>query len=204
MFFWQLLAYLIMFVDHSVQLLPDRFDVYAFALGRLAFPLFLYGIVQGYKYTKSRNDFLIRLLILAFITEPFYYLYFSHHLNEIFYFLYALSLLALHDRSAGSAYVLALGGYFLPDYFFYSGLMSLAMYLLDDVKQLLIVFFILLVATITITPLQFVGILYFPIVRMFKQPYIRIPRVLKYSFYPGHLFLFLIMLKILGSVDIGC
>ena len=42
------------------------------ALGRIAFPLYAFGIAQGCTYTKSRGKFLLRLLVFAVLSEvPF-------------------------------------------------------------------------------------------------------------------------------------
>lgn len=42
------------------------------ALGRIAFPLYAFGMAQGCTYTKSRKKFLLRLLIFAVLSEvPF-------------------------------------------------------------------------------------------------------------------------------------
>ena len=41
-------------------------------LGRIAFPLYAFGMAQGCTYTKSRKKFLQRLLIFALLSEvPF-------------------------------------------------------------------------------------------------------------------------------------
>ncbi len=43
-------------------------------LGRVAFPLYAFGIAQGCTYTKNKRNFLLRLLIFAVIAEvPFQY-----------------------------------------------------------------------------------------------------------------------------------
>lgn len=41
-------------------------------VGRIAFPIFCFFIIEGFKYTKSRLKYSVRLLIFAFISEiPF-------------------------------------------------------------------------------------------------------------------------------------
>ena len=51
-------------------------------LGRIAFPIFAFCIVEGFYHTKSRIKYLIRLLVFAICCEPLYDLCFH---NEYFY-----------------------------------------------------------------------------------------------------------------------
>lgn len=65
-------------------------------LGRIAFPIFAFMVAEGFCHTKSFKKYLIRLLILAFISEiPFNLMYggsiiYPFHQNVIWTFLIAL------------------------------------------------------------------------------------------------------------------
>lgn len=51
----RLLAMLTMLIDHiGVIFFPD--DIILRIVGRLAFPLFAWGIARGYRYTSSLKD----------------------------------------------------------------------------------------------------------------------------------------------------
>ena len=53
---------------HAADLIPHIMR----SLGRIAFPLYAFGIAQGCTYTKSRGKFLLRLLVFAILAEaPF-------------------------------------------------------------------------------------------------------------------------------------
>lgn len=65
------LAMLLMLCDHlQLTLLPELTILRC--IGRLAFPLFAFMAVEGYFHTRSLKKYLVRLLILALISEvPF-------------------------------------------------------------------------------------------------------------------------------------
>lgn len=64
-------AMLLMLCDHlQLTLLPDLPILRC--VGRLAFPLFAFMAVEGYLHTRSLKNYLLRLLMLAVISEiPF-------------------------------------------------------------------------------------------------------------------------------------
>lgn len=68
----RLLACLLMAVDHLGALFfPD--EILFRAVGRLAFPLFAFLIAEGCRFTKSREAYLSRLMLLGLLSQiPFY------------------------------------------------------------------------------------------------------------------------------------
>ncbi len=57
--------------DELVKVLRIADDVLR-SVGRLAFPLFIFMIAEGFKYTKNRRNYFLRLLAFAFISDiPF-------------------------------------------------------------------------------------------------------------------------------------
>ncbi len=72
----KLLAAILMLGDHiGTVFFPD---VYIFKyLGRLSFPLFAWLLGQGEKYTKNFKSYLLRLIVLAIVSQPIYLLAFQ-------------------------------------------------------------------------------------------------------------------------------
>lgn len=72
-FFLRNLAMLLMLIDHTgATLFPDL--IWLRYIGRLAFPIFAFLIVEGYFHTKNLQHYLLRLLALAIVTDIPYHL----------------------------------------------------------------------------------------------------------------------------------
>lgn len=73
--FLKLVAIISMFCDHFGKiLLPDVWILPV--IGRLAFPIFAYCLVVGSLYTSNIKRYILRLIIFALISQPFYVLAF--------------------------------------------------------------------------------------------------------------------------------
>ena len=72
-------------------------------IGRLAFPIFAFMIVEGYTHTKNLKKYVLRLLIFAVITEiPFNLMvgnrvFFYPHQNVLWTFLIGIGLMHLNE-----------------------------------------------------------------------------------------------------------
>lgn len=73
----KLIACLCMFIDHAGKMLFPQYPVMR-QIGRLAFPLFAYGIAVGAVYTKNPVKYLTRVVLLALISQPLYALGLAH------------------------------------------------------------------------------------------------------------------------------
>ncbi|MDE5977019.1 MAG: conjugal transfer protein TraX [Turicibacter sp.] len=59
-------------LDMSTFVMLEGIMVVLRLIGRLAFPIFAFLVVNGFYYTSSRKDYLLRLSLFALISEPFF------------------------------------------------------------------------------------------------------------------------------------
>jgi len=70
-FHLKIIALVTMIIDHvGAALFPQYFVLRV--IGRVAFPIFVYLVAEGFRHTKSPGLFLLRLGIFAVISEPFF------------------------------------------------------------------------------------------------------------------------------------
>ena len=90
-------------------------------IGRIAAPIFLFSIANGYRHTRNFNKYALRLLVFACLAEYPYYLLFGFHGNIMFTLLLGLLTLRLMDwgngKRTGLGYVLAVGLVILAHHF---------------------------------------------------------------------------------------
>ncbi len=95
-FILKLIALLSMTIDHTGKLLFINDDIFNI-LGRIAFPLFAFQIVEGYTHTKSIKKYLFRLFLVAVISQFVFYELF-HGLNTIFTLLIGLLCILIYEK----------------------------------------------------------------------------------------------------------
>ena len=72
-FLIKIVAVFFMFVDHIKYAFPTCNNEFTLYFGRISFPLFAFGIVQGYNHTKNLKKYLERLFIAGLISQiPFH------------------------------------------------------------------------------------------------------------------------------------
>lgn len=174
-------AYLTMIVDH----LGILFNSVSMRLvGRLSFPLFVMGIVRGLNYTHDRLKYVIRLVILAFVSQiPFMVFLHTYRLNVIFTFLFSILALYIYKYDIWLFFLyLILFNFVNFDYGIY-GILTFMIFSLYDGYLMYILFILLnvLYAILTNNYLQLFSVfgLFFLNVRDIK-----LNRLLKYSIYP--------------------
>lgn len=103
-FILKIVGLICMFADHLGDAIIGHFS-YFNLIGRIAFPIFAFQLVQGYIHTKNLKKHIIKLFIFACISQiPFsLFLYsytgsFSLSLNVLFTFLLALMALYFYDN----------------------------------------------------------------------------------------------------------
>lgn len=94
----QLLAMVTMLIDHlGIVLAPDE-EMWR-VIGRLAFPLYAYAIVQGYARTSDFSRYLKRLILIGLLSQiPFMLALGGHSINVIGTFIVCLLVLKGLDR----------------------------------------------------------------------------------------------------------
>ena len=71
-FHLKMIAIITMLIDHTQVIFPEVFSPWLRVVGRLAFPLFAFLLAEGFRHTRSRGKFLLRLAIFAVVSEPFF------------------------------------------------------------------------------------------------------------------------------------
>jgi len=93
----QLIAMITMLIDH-VGLIFFPQELVWRCIGRIAFPIYCYALVQGHLHTSSRPKYLLRLLIIAILSQlPYNMAIDPEGLNVVFTLLLSAGLLAVLD-----------------------------------------------------------------------------------------------------------
>ena len=202
---FKILAMVLMVVDHvGLFFFPDMaiFRI----IGRLSFPLFAFGIAYGYTKTKNVIKYGERLLLLALISQPIFFLLFHNGtLNICFTLFIGLMAIFIFDKQKKawlkflSLLLLLLLSYWLKvEYGAYGVLMILFFYIfrnntyLSLIQSLLTFAFVL---TKSGSILQIFAIPAFFFIQYFQQFNFKINRVVQYVFYPAHLLIIYIILS---------
>ena len=71
-FILKIIALTTMIIDHMGAAFPQYFGLEFRVIGRVAFPIFVFLLAEGFRHTSSPRKFLMRLGIFAIISEPFF------------------------------------------------------------------------------------------------------------------------------------
>ena len=83
----KLLAIAAMTIDHiALVIVPSGSILYYVMrlIGRLTAPLMTFMLTEGYRYTRSRPKYLLRLVAFALISQPFYFRMLFGEMAEVF------------------------------------------------------------------------------------------------------------------------
>lgn len=208
----RIIALITMVIDHvGLVFFPDYFIFRI--IGRLAFPLFAFGIAQGYLHTKNLSKYFQRILLLALISQPIFYLLFNQGaLNICFTLTLGLAAIYLYDKGKhwwikvfGILFILFLGQWLNVEYGAYGILLILCFYIFRN-NILLILFGSLLVFAQTLLNYDQILNLFaiiFAIIPLFLVYYIKdinfkINKWVQYLFYPVHLLIIYLIFKLIN------
>ena len=67
----KIIAVITMIIDHAGAFLFPQAKILRI-IGRISFPIFAFLICEGYEHTKDVKKYMLRLLLFAVISEPFF------------------------------------------------------------------------------------------------------------------------------------
>jgi len=199
----KVIAMLTMLVDHiGFVFFPEQ--IIWRIIGRLAFPLFAWGIVQGYNKTASLKRYVLRLLTAALVSQiPYVMLFGVRELNIIFTLLWGLIVVHVWERfSPLLALLLCLPAERFMSYGIFGVFLILLMHVWQDNKNRLVMG--VLAATIAYVvfkrvPVQIFCVLALPLILNFQWS-VSLPKYFAYLFYPGHLIALIVIRGLLSRL----
>jgi hypothetical protein len=209
----QIIALITMTVDHIGLYFFSDIDAFRI-VGRLAFPLFAFLLVEGFKHTRSRKKYFWRIVLAGIVAEfPNYLLAiisnvdYSH--NVMFTLAFALTTLCLAERGGWSLVavpIIALvAGVLNCDYGTFGVLLILGFYYADRIfaknriVRLLADGLVLSAMMMSLTQYEKWGILNYgmlgiiPIMFYSGKKGRRLPGKFSYIYYPAHLLVILLV-----------
>ncbi len=210
--FWlKIIAMVTMLIDHSTSVLvPYESPYYLIgrSIGRLAFPIFCFLLVEGFLHTSNVKKYLMRLGIFALISEIPFDLAFNHTFLEpgyqnVFFTLFIgmlvlTGLKKINELYKGKVIYLFLSGAVIiggcvlalalrTDYDYAGILIILSFYLLRKNKVLLTAALVI-INDIALGGIQFLAVFaIIPILFYNGQRGTKMNKYLFYAFYPVHL-----------------
>jgi hypothetical protein len=205
----KLIAMVTMLIDHiGLVFFPDM--IWFRIVGRLAFPLFAWGIARGYRYTRNYKIYALRLLVLGLVSQvPYTLLFGNEYLNVCFTLLGGLLVLKLYDskrlllpvKLTGIAALLLLSHFANFEYGIYGVLTILFFYIFWDNKKVFAYQGILtLVSTVLYRyhVIQLLSVLSSFLTVNYREYDFKLNRFVQYGFYPIHILVLLILQSVVN------
>ena len=205
-FILKTLALVFMIIDHYGAIFQDGIDIYRI-IGRLAFPIYCFLLVEGYTHTRDIKKYARRLLIFAIVSEiPFDLAFYSKlnllHQNIFFTLLIGLAMMYFLDNgekhNINKSKVIGIGilvaTFLYVDYNFIGIIYILAFYYTKELPKLerlcKVALVLFLVNLITFTFVQQFSLLALPIIYLYNGklgPNNKFLQSIFYIAYPLHL-----------------
>lgn len=195
--FLKFLAMLTMLIDHIGYLFfPSQ--IWLRIIGRLSFPIFAFLISRGYRYTSDKRKYAVRLFIFGIISQIPYHFFVPGKMNIMFTLFTGLIIIEVFEsKMRPLSFFLLLLGQFLPiSYGVYGLAMILIFHMTYSMPDRTMIGYFALSAVYYISSgneIQALSVFaLFPIL-MDPVSKIKVPRMVGYWFYPGHIAALLII-----------
>jgi len=205
----KLIAMVTMLIDHiGLVFFPDM--IWFRVIGRLAFPLFAWGIARGYRYTRNYKLYALRLLVLGLISQlPYRLLFGNEYLNVCFTLLGGLLVLKLYDskgmllpvKLTGIVALLLLSHFANFEYGIYGVLTILLFHILWNDRRVFAYQGILTVAGTLVYrfhEIQLLSVLSSLLIVYLRAYDFKLNRFVQYGFYPIHILVLLILQSVVN------
>ncbi len=94
----KIIAAVTMFIDHAGLILFPQYRIFRI-IGRLAFPIYAYCIAEGFRYTKNRKKYFLRVFVLGLLCQIVYTVVERDiYLGILLTFSMSIGLMALADQ----------------------------------------------------------------------------------------------------------
>lgn len=198
----KVIAVLSMLIDHIgyVFFLPeDSAYPVCRAIGRIAFPIFCYLIVEGFHHTRSHFNYLTRLFIFAIISEIPFDLAFRGQLFEwrhqnVFFTLMLglLCIFCLEEMNTHRIYVILLVILWITAYFIHcdygtGGVLLICMFYLTEKSSWMRLLLCSLILYLFYGISELYGIIALPLIFLYNKKKGPDAKIFFYWFYPVHL-----------------
>ena len=209
----KIIALTSMIIDHYGAIFQSGVDIYRI-IGRLAFPIYAFLLVEGYTHTRNVKKYASRLLLFALVSElPFDLAFYGGlgfiHQNIFFTLFIGLILIYLLDNKEGkynfNKNLLILGAFFIAlltsvDYSFVGIIYILIFYYTKEFPQPKKIYnqglMILLTNLFTLGFRQQFALLALPLIYFYNGklgPNNKFLQVFFYAAYPLHLIIFYVL-----------
>jgi hypothetical protein len=180
----EVIAMISMLIDHIGAYLLPEYKILRI-IGRLAMPIYTWQVIKACEHTRNKKKYLIRLIIIAVVSQIPYMLLGNKILNIVFLFAAYVGLSGMKNRILRST-LLCVGAGFLIEYNVYGA----ALILIYESKKAEIVKHTLI--NLMMVPLGWINQLYSIIATMLIKEYKCKPlkrpgRYIYQVFYPLHL-----------------
>ncbi|MDO5155644.1 MAG: TraX family protein [Eubacteriales bacterium] len=198
----KMIAIITMLIDHigytCIPMGTSQYTVFR-AIGRIAFPIFCFLIVEGFYHTRSHLNYLIRLAIFAILSEIPFDLAFRHTMfdwgsQNVFFTLMLglLSLFCLEEINNRRVFVIPLvliwaGAYFIQCDYGLGGVLLIDMFYHARKTPIIRAILAALLLYLFFGKFELWGLIAIPLIMLYngkKGPSIK---MLFYWFYPVHL-----------------